>query len=47
VFGNRALNGLVGPWRDQARGAGENFIMRSFVIFTNNRILLTFTFGMG
>jgi hypothetical protein len=38
VFGNRVSRRIFGPKRDEATGSGENFIMRSFMIFTPHPI---------
>jgi hypothetical protein len=34
VFENRVLRGIFGPKTDQVMGGGENFIMKSFIIYT-------------
>ena len=39
VFENRVLRRVFGPKRDEVRGNGENYIMKSLVIFTPYRIL--------
>jgi hypothetical protein len=40
VFENRALWRIFGRKRDEVRGGGENYIMRSFMICTAHPILL-------
>jgi hypothetical protein len=39
VFENRVLRGIFEPKRDELRGSGENYIMRSFIICTAHQIL--------
>ena len=39
VFENRVLRRVFGPKSDEATVNGENYIMRSLVIFTPYRIL--------
>jgi hypothetical protein len=39
VFENRVLRRVFGPKRDEVSGNGENYIMRSLVIFTPYPIL--------
>jgi hypothetical protein len=39
VFENRVLRGIFGAKRDEVTGSGENFIMRSLMIFTAHPIL--------
>ena len=39
VFENRVLRRVFWPKRDEVRGNGENYIMRSLVICTPYRIL--------
>jgi len=39
VFENRVLRRIFGPRRDEVRGSGENYIMRSLVICTPDPIL--------
>jgi hypothetical protein len=38
VIENRALRKVFGPKREELRGGGENCIMRTFMIRTNNKI---------
>jgi hypothetical protein len=39
VFENRVLRRIFGPKRNEVRGAGEDCIMRSFVICTYHQML--------
>jgi hypothetical protein len=39
VFENRMLRRIFGPKRDEVKGNGENFIMRSFIICATHSIL--------
>ena len=39
MFENRVLRRVFGPKRDEVRGNGENYIMKSLVIGTPYRIL--------
>jgi hypothetical protein len=39
VSGNRMLRGIFGPKRDDVTGSGENYIMRSLIIYTSRPVL--------
>jgi hypothetical protein len=39
VVENRVLRRIFGPKRDEVKGSGENFIVRSFMICTHHPIL--------
>ena len=39
VFENRELRKIFGPKRDEVIGGGENYIMRSLMIFTLRPLL--------
>jgi hypothetical protein len=39
VFENRVLKIIFGPKIDEVTGSGENFVLRSFMIGTPNRLL--------
>jgi hypothetical protein len=39
VFENKVLRRLFGPKRGKVRGSGENYIMRSLLIFTPHPLL--------
>ena len=39
VFENRVLRRVFGPKRDEVKGNGENYIIKSLVICTPHRIL--------
>jgi hypothetical protein len=39
VFENRELRKTFGPKRDKVTGGGENYIMRSLMIFTPHPLL--------
>ena len=38
VFRNRVLRRIFGPNRDEVTGSGEDYITRSFIIFTPHEI---------
>jgi hypothetical protein len=38
-FENRVLRRIFGPKRDEVKGSGENYIMRSFMSCTHHPIL--------
>jgi hypothetical protein len=39
MFENRVLRRIFGPRRDEVRGSGENYIMRSLMICTHPILL--------
>jgi hypothetical protein len=39
VFENRVLRRIFGPKRDEVRGEGETYIMRSLMIYASHSIL--------
>jgi len=39
VFENRVLRGIFEPKREKVAGGGENYAMRSLIIFTPYQIL--------
>jgi hypothetical protein len=38
VFQNRVVRRIFGPKRNEVKGSGENYIMRSLMIFTPHPI---------
>jgi hypothetical protein len=39
VFENRVLRKKIGPKGDEVTGSGENYIMKSFIIYTLHPLL--------
>jgi hypothetical protein len=39
VFENRALRVIFGSKRDEVTGSGENYVMRSLLVYTDHQIL--------